>query len=441
MASSTALPRPQSSPATTRRHELDWLRALAVLGLIPFHAAIIFTTGSGDYIKNGQTSIYMNFLASFISYWGIQLLFFIAGAAAFFALHQRSSRRYVNERLSRLAIPFIFGVLTIVPLQIYIGYLATPGVHSSFLQYYYEVFLQEWLGVLHGIIPGNGDVWVGHLWFIPPLLLYSLLALPLFRVSRHLPDQLKKQGIEIFSGWRMLLLFGLPLGLVEFVLHGNGSKSLSLDYLLSENWAEFVCFLLFFLYGYVIYSSSRFTLSARRYAWPAIGLGTACWLVSAGLIQAHLVPANEYSPGYAAFMILRGYISWFWVIGITGLAMRYLGWSSRILAYLKQGTYPIYVLHMLVLTLVAFFVVRWNAGLLAKFLIIVILTVAVTLLLYDLLIKRIGVLRFLFGLSAQQSKSAAGNPPTRRGSGSRTPMEQHPEDVQVYPGHCTVPAR
>jgi glucans biosynthesis protein C len=440
MALPTALPRPQSSPATTRRHELDWLRALAVLGLIPFHAAIIFTTGSGDYIKNGQTSIYMNFLASFISFWGIQLLFFIAGAAAFFALRQRDSRRYINERLSRLAIPFIFGVLTVVPLQIYIGYLATPGAHTSFLQYYTAVYLQQWVGVLHGSIPGNGDAWVGHLWFIPPLLLYSLLALPLFHMSRHLPDQPKQQGIEIFSGWRMLLLFGLPLGLVEFVLHGNGPKSLSLDYLLSENWAEFVCFLLFFLYGYIMYSSSRFTLSARRYAWPAIGLGTACWLVSEGLVQTHLVPANDYSPGYASFMVLRGYVSWFWVIGITGLAMRYLGWSDRLLTYLKQGTYPIYVLHMLVLTFVASFVVRWDADLLAKFLVIVILTVAVTLLLYDLLIKRIGVLRFLFGLAAQQSKRAVGKTPTGHGSRSRTPMEQRPEDGQDYPAQCRVPA-
>ena len=286
-----------------------------------------------------------------------------------------------------------------------------------------------WLGVLHGIIPGNGDAWVGHLWFIPPLLLYSLLALPLFWMIRRVPDQLKKQGIDLFSGWRVLLLFGLPLGLVEFVLHGNGPKSLSLDYLLSENWAEFVSFLLFFLYGYIMYSSNRFTLSVRRYAWPAIGLGTACWLVSAGLIQAHLVPANDYSPEYALFMILRGYVSWFWVIGITGLAMRYLGWSNRLLTYLKQGSYPIYVLHMLVLTFVAFFVVRWDASLLAKFLSIVSLTVAVTLLLYDLLIKRIGVLRLLFGLSAQQSKRAPSKPPTGRGSGSRTPLEQHPEDV------------
>ena len=35
-------------PRTSRRHELDWLRTAAVFGLIPFHTAVIFTTGSYD---------------------------------------------------------------------------------------------------------------------------------------------------------------------------------------------------------------------------------------------------------------------------------------------------------------------------------------------------------------------------------------------------------
>jgi peptidoglycan/LPS O-acetylase OafA/YrhL len=105
-------------------------------------------------------------------------------------------------------------------------------------------------------------------------------------------------------------------------------------------------------------------------------------------------------------MFLRSYISWLWVIGITGLAIRYLGFGNRILDYLNQGTYPIYVLHMPVLTFVAIFIVSWDTGILVKFLAIIIFTMAATLLLYDLLVRRNGVLRFLFGLSAQQSSTS-----------------------------------
>jgi glucans biosynthesis protein C len=392
-------------PKTVRRHELDWLRTFAVLGLIPFHAAIIFTTGSADYVKNSQTSVAMDVLASFITYWGIQLLFFIGGAAAFFALHRRTSRAYVKERVNRLAIPFIFAVLSIVPLQIYIGYLATPGTHTTLPQFY-ATYLQRWLGVLHGIVPSNGDDWIAHLWFIPPLLLFSLLALPFFRLCRHIPKQVLQRAQELCSGWKLLLAFGMPLALGELLLHAQLPRSLALNYQFSETWAQFYSFLLFFFYGYVVYSSDNLILAARRYAWLSLGVGTACWLVVEVLIQTHLSPANDYSPGYAAFMFLRSYISWLWVIGITGLAIRYLGFGNRILDYLNQSTYPIYVLHMPVLTFVAIFIVRWDTGILAKFLAIIIFTMAATVMLYDLLVRRIGVLRFLFGLSAQQSSAS-----------------------------------
>jgi glucans biosynthesis protein C len=292
-------------------------------------------------------------------------------------------------------------VVSIVPLQIYIGYLATPGMHMAFPEFY-AGFLQRWLGVFHGQIPSNEDDWVGHLWFIPPLLLFSLLALPFYKLSRRILPHTLQQAQQLCESGRMVLVFGLPLAVGELLLHAQLPQSLALNYQFSENWAQFYSFLLFFFYGYVVYSSDKLVLAARRYAWHTLACGTACWLVALGLIQAHLTPTNEYSLGYIAFMFLRSYISWLWVIGITGLAIRYLGFGNRILDYLNRGTYPIYVLHMPVLTLVAIFIIGWDASIAVKFFAIVIITMSVTLLLYDLLVRRIGVLRFLFGLSAQQ---------------------------------------
>ena len=73
MSASTVTPRSTTTRGsrTVRRHELDWLRTAAVFGLIPFHTAIIFTTGSYDYVKNAQTSAFMDLLTSFVSIWGI----------------------------------------------------------------------------------------------------------------------------------------------------------------------------------------------------------------------------------------------------------------------------------------------------------------------------------------------------------------------------------
>lgn len=53
------------------------------------------------------------------------ILFVLAGAAAWFALGHRSPGDYVVERFKRLLVPFVFGVLVIVPPQAYLVALPT----------------------------------------------------------------------------------------------------------------------------------------------------------------------------------------------------------------------------------------------------------------------------------------------------------------------------
>jgi hypothetical protein len=42
--------------SAVRRHDLDWLRILAVLLLIPFHSARVFDTFEAFYVKNGHAA-------------------------------------------------------------------------------------------------------------------------------------------------------------------------------------------------------------------------------------------------------------------------------------------------------------------------------------------------------------------------------------------------
>lgn len=405
-AAQTAAPaREQGGPPSgQRRYELDWLRALAVFGLIPFHAAIVFTTGSRDYIKSGQTSALMDMFASFITFWGIPLLFVIGGAAARFALRARSPRKYVRERLLRLGLPFIVGVLAIVPIQVYVGTLRGPSAPLSYPDFYIR-YLSQWVNVLHGAFPTNGADWVGHLWFIPPLLLFSLLALPFSRLLRNAwCARLFERAVSAASGWRILFVFGMPLAAGEYLLRAGVSRPLSLDFQFSDNWAGFVFYLIFFLYGYIIYADERLVRDVRRFGAAALALAVVSWIALQVVVQTHRAPAYDYSPVYGLFMLLRSYVSWFWVMAILGLGMRYLNHPGRLLAYVNEAAYPVYVLHMPVLTIVAFYIVGWQANLLGEFLALVVITLVVTVVLYDLLIRRIGVLRFLFGLRPSASK-------------------------------------
>ena len=106
-----------------RRYDIDWLRIAAVLLLIPFHTARVFNVGEDLYAKNPQLSDALERFIVFVGPWHMSLLFVLAGAATWFALGFRSGGRYAGERLQRLLVPFLFGLVVIIPPQAYVGML------------------------------------------------------------------------------------------------------------------------------------------------------------------------------------------------------------------------------------------------------------------------------------------------------------------------------
>ena len=111
----------KNSEGTTksiRCYELDWLRVMAVLVLVFFHSSEIFSIG-WFHIKNAETSRFFSALSGFIYIWHMPLFFLVAGASTWFALEFRTGRAYVKERMYRLMIPLIFGVLLLIPPQSY----------------------------------------------------------------------------------------------------------------------------------------------------------------------------------------------------------------------------------------------------------------------------------------------------------------------------------
>ena len=90
--SATSAPIKADKPA--RRYDLDWLRVLAVLLLVPFHSALIFSLDPRDivYVKDQVESEILIQFAYFVHQWHMPLLFLIAGASTWFALEFRTGR-------------------------------------------------------------------------------------------------------------------------------------------------------------------------------------------------------------------------------------------------------------------------------------------------------------------------------------------------------------
>jgi surface polysaccharide O-acyltransferase-like enzyme len=83
------------------------------------------------------------------------------------------------------------------------------------------------------------------------------------------------------------------------------------------------------------------------------------------------------------------------------VGMRCLEFTNKWLVYGQETILPFYLLHQPVIFVVAFFVVQWDTGTTLKYLVVVLSSLLVTLGLVEL-IKRVRVLRRLFGVKTRR---------------------------------------
>lgn len=176
------------SMASSRQSYLDWLRILAILGVLFFHSAMAFVAEWEWHIKNKETSYLLLEFNFWLSRFRMPLLFFISGTVTYFMLRSKSGLAFVGLRFRRLFIPLLFGMLVIVPPQIYVERL-TQGYKGSYWDFWGTVFAFK-------PYPEGGSLSWHHLWFILYLFLYDVLFAPLFRWTFSDPGQRALQKIQ-----------------------------------------------------------------------------------------------------------------------------------------------------------------------------------------------------------------------------------------------------
>ncbi len=406
----TATERPAArKPA--RRYELDWLRTLVVLGLIPVHTASIFTPSADLYLKAPQTSAAMILVGVFAGVFGMALLFFVAGAATWFALGSRTSGRYVRERILRLLVPLVFATLVVIPIQVYVVTLSNPSLVSligapiydphfldSFPRFYPQYLLSYGYFLTHPSVDGF-IAFFGHLWFLLYLFVFSLIALPLFVYLRSTHGLRQIDRLAAFCA-RPGAIFALaiPLALVDALAHavwtGVGAA------------AETLVYLTCFVYGYALYADPRVRQAIRRQWIPSLVAGMGLWLLAELFLVQFPPRPYDNSMGTLLSIPLRGIIAWFWVVGLVGFGMTYLSRTSRLLRYLSDAAYPVYVMHVAAIVSVGYLLLGWQAPLLVKFFVIMAAAFLITFGIYEALIKRVRALRLLFGLRAMPASES-----------------------------------
>ncbi len=345
--------------AINRRYDIDWLRVIAIGLLLIYHIGIAFQPW-GVFIGFIQSDKSLDSLwvpMSMLNVWRIPLLFFVSGMGVCFAIRKRNWKQLILERTRRILIPFLFGMIFIVP------------VHLLIWQIYYK---QDIAYSLHP----------SHLWFLGNIFIYVILLSPVFFF-------LKKHENGLFNRW-LMNLYRNPLGLllivVCFIIEALLVNPETYPTYAMTLHGFFLGMLAFFFGFNFVLSRDAFWLTVLRWRWILLSIAIILFVIRYVVFQ--LTPPNY----------LVAVESCMWIFAVFGFAYRYLNHPSKTLSYLSQGAYPIYIIHMIFLYMGTFLIIPLDIPAVLKFILVVAFTGIGCFALYELIIRRIKIIRPLFGL-------------------------------------------
>ncbi len=376
-----------------RRHDLDWLRLIAIIILLFFHTGMWFNTW-GWHVKNNETTTSFQYWMIWSHYFRMPLLLFISGAGTFMALGKRTPAQFRRERFRKLFIPLVFGMLVVVPPQIYYEHIKEYNGYWDFYK-----------TVLNFVPYPKGSFSWHHLWFILYLLIYSLLALPLLTYLRsERSEKFKQRVFTLLSSPAGLLFIPSILMLLSQIILRPFFPEETHD--LIKDWAYFIFYFSFFIFGILCYSNTNL--------WNAIGQNRKYLLVALVFIlipfyacyfHFHELITLPFSMDTVEiiFDVTAIFVSWFTVITIIGYGQHHLNKSHKWLSIANEGLYPFYILHQTVIIAIGYYIVQLPWGIAAKYWTISFLTLFSCVGFYLLLIRPFNVMRFLFGMKPGKS--------------------------------------
>ena len=388
-----------------RRHDIDWVRILAFGLLVFFHVGMYYVSWDW-HVKSPHAGDALEPLMLLSVPWRMSLLFVVSGVATAYLLGKArdGGGRFLGPRSWRLLLPLLFGMYVVVPPQVY--YELMEKVPCGY-QAGYAAFMGTYLraGDFHCMAPGDcvdAPTW-NHLWFLAYLWVYTVVLCLLLKLA---PRAMQSAGAWLgrrLSGPGVLLWPVAWLALARLVLVGRFESTHDLV----NDWYNHAQYLPMFLLGYLLAFSTGFWESMHRHRWFA--------LAAALLAYASLI-GTWYFASYSddvplpdalrlALRVAWGIHQWCAIAAGFGFAYRFRNADSAALRYLVPAVFPVYILHQTVIVTLAHNAKALALPPLLEGPLLVLATFAACFGGYEL-IRRVPVLRPLFGLRRQNPPSA-----------------------------------
>lgn len=336
-----------------RKVEFDYLRSFVITLVLFVHASMAYTKfafidpenplANSNPVVNQQRWIGFDLIVTFNETFSMSLLFFVSGIFVWRSLERKGAWKYFGDRLKRLGLPFVIGVLFLIPLAYYPAQLEVALITEKDTSY--GVF---WFGMIR-----SGFGTAGPLWFLWLLLAFNGLATLLFRVAPLLGGFVRDRLNIILR--RPVAFLGALLGISIIVYLPVAISVGPLKWIgtgpFNAQAGRILLYLVYFLTGTAVgaigIDRSVFktggALAKRWWGWVAVGLMSFTVFI---FMLVVVTPMERTIVSEIAFAVC----CWAIVSGINGFFLRFAKQRVRLFDSLSENSYGIYIVHWVFVT-------------------------------------------------------------------------------------------
>ena len=312
-----------ATAGSVRYHDLDALRAFAMLLGVGFHTAA--TIEGLPEAQHGAAKVGVRWITVTTHSFRMPVFFVMAGFFAALVVTRSGPRAFARARLKRIGLPLVVGSLLLIPLLNLTSAWGTK-VRTGHAPHIDLDLLTRF------------DAY--HLWFLWYLLLYYAVGLALRKYVGHRPDSL----LRFITSSRWRLLFLVPL--TAAVIWDTPLWAAEVPQDFGVHIEPFVYYGMFFTFGWWLYSNRELIEPMRRDPVPhTIAALLAATLV---IVISEVLPDGGTSRQLArlAIVFLTAVVTWSSIFALFGWFGRWFRRPSPRVRWVADSAYWLYLAHL-----------------------------------------------------------------------------------------------
>jgi glucans biosynthesis protein C len=388
-----------------RRTDLDWVRIGAFALLISYHIGVFYAPGPTAVGAISPRPLpWLVIPMVLVNPWRLLVLFVVSGAATRFMSDKMRAGALLRSRSTRLLLPLVFGVLVVVPPQVFVQVVERCGFSGSYFSFW-KAYLEADQHLCqfgpHLTVP----TW-NHLWFVAYLWVFTALLALVLSVAPSVLTRFQHWLERVLSGWGLVLWPACWLALAWLFLEHR----FPLPYACAM-------YIPAFLFGYLTPKSDLIWMRMDKLRWRVLAGALLSYCSMIGLAFLVLGAHGDWGAQMAAshsgsrIFELRtmgaavyGLDQWLWILAVFGIARHYLAnRDGPIRRYLTDAIFPFYIIHQTTIEVVGHYLAKERLPLDLEATLLVSATMASCIATYEIA-RRIEVLRPLFGLKSLNSR-------------------------------------